>query len=272
MNYKEKYEQALERASKLRMQNPFDTVGQMVEHIFPELKESEDERIRKGLIKAVSRVLEGHKLFSTDVTVTREEALAWLEKQGEQKSADKIEPKFKAGDCIVFNGLILHIDEVVNGYYRTTSIGDGIHNSYDWDIDNVARLWTIEDAKDGDVLTNGKIIVIFNQIVEPKYKQHIEAYIGLDLGCDIQVTSESWSLGIDKAMPATKEQRETFFAKIKEAGYAWDSGKKELKKIVPKTLDADKVIKWLNDQACLGWLEDVEVEKVVEQFKKDFGL
>lgn len=33
-----------------------------------------------------------------------------------------------------------------------------------------------------------------------------------------------------------------------------------------------KVIEWLNDQACLGWLEDVEVEKVVEQFKKDFGL
>ena len=85
MNYKEKYEQALERASKLRMQNPFDTVGQMVEHIFPELKESEDEKIRKGLIKAVSRIFEGHKLFDTDVT--REEALAWLENQGEQTHA-----------------------------------------------------------------------------------------------------------------------------------------------------------------------------------------
>lgn len=59
---------------------------------------------------------------------------------------------------------------------------------------------------------------------------------------------------------------------MKEAGYEWDSEKKELKKIEPKTLDANKVIKWLNDQACLGWLEDVEVEKFVEQFKKDFGL
>ena len=87
MNYKEKYEQALERASKLRVQNPFDTVGQMVEHIFPDLRESEDERIRKGLIKAVSRIFEGHKLFDTDVT--REEALAWLEKQGEQIATPK---------------------------------------------------------------------------------------------------------------------------------------------------------------------------------------
>lgn len=40
----------------------------------------------------------------------------------------------------------------------------------------------------------------------------------------------------------------------------------------PKQLDADKVIEWLNDQACLGWIEDIEVEKFVEQFKKDFEL
>ena len=44
------YDEAIERASKLRVQNPFDTVSQMMEHIFPELKESEDERIRKALI------------------------------------------------------------------------------------------------------------------------------------------------------------------------------------------------------------------------------
>lgn len=39
-----------------------------------------------------------------------------------------------------------------------------------------------------------------------------------------------------------------------------------------KTLDPDKVIAWLNNQACLGFIEDIEVEKFVEQFKKDFGL
>ena len=76
------------------------------------------------------------------------------EKQEEQKSIDKVEPKFKVGDWIVFNGLTLYINEVVQGYYRTISIG-GIPNSYDWDIDNVARLWAIQDAKDGDVLCEG---------------------------------------------------------------------------------------------------------------------
>ncbi len=59
---------------------------------------------------------------------------------------------------------------------------------------------------------------------------------------------------------------------MKEEGYEWDANKKELKKMESKTLNADKVIEWLDKQACLGWLEDIEVEKVVEQFKKDFGL
>ena len=34
-------------------------------------------------------------------------------------------------------------------------------------------------------------------------------------------------------------------------------------------LDPDKVIEWLNDQACQGW---IEVDKFVDKFKEDFGL
>ena len=37
-------------------------------------------------------------------------------------------------------------------------------------------------------------------------------------------------------------------------------------------LDTDKVIEWFYDQACQGWIEDVEVDKFVDKFKKDFGL
>ena len=44
-------------------------------------QESLDERIRKALVKAVSGTLKGNKLFGTDVT--REEALAWLERQAQ---------------------------------------------------------------------------------------------------------------------------------------------------------------------------------------------
>lgn len=80
MDYKEKYEQALERASKLRVQNPFDTVGQMVEHIFPDLRESEDERIRKTLIEYIK----GIKSWNYFLGISKGQMIAWLEKQGEQ--------------------------------------------------------------------------------------------------------------------------------------------------------------------------------------------
>lgn len=94
MDYKEKYKQALERASKTRVQNPFDTVGQMVEHIFPELKEKEfeDERMKKAII---------HILYEnyTDAAVIDgveiAEIVAWLEKQGE-KNINHIDIKEKA--------------------------------------------------------------------------------------------------------------------------------------------------------------------------------
>lgn len=58
--------------------------------IFPELKESNNERIRKALIKWISKT----RLNTTflDTSITREEATAWLEKQVGQKPTDNVEP------------------------------------------------------------------------------------------------------------------------------------------------------------------------------------
>lgn len=326
MDYKEKYEQALERASKLRVQNPFDTVGQMVEHIFPDLQENEDERIRKSIISVLKGEIRYISIEDTNKYVT------WLEKQGEKKSdfsniriwkyivdavltekdgigqyldnpdteriakklqekygniekqgecswkpteeqfealdyaynsypdtekgnyyegvlagliadlhklyekqdenkpTDKVESKFHEGEWIIHQGTenIYQVVACVDNQYQL-KYGDNYTVQKCTDVDRCARLWDItKDAKDGDVLTNGEFIVIFKQIVEPKYRQHIEAYIGLDLGCNIQVTSKSWSLGIDRAIPATKEQRDLLFQKMKDAGYEWNSEKKQL--------------------------------------------
>lgn len=82
MDYKEKV------IALLNSQELSKEQKEKLENIFPELKESEDERIRKGLIKAVSGILKGNTLYGTDVT--REEALAWLEKQEEPKNKGEI--------------------------------------------------------------------------------------------------------------------------------------------------------------------------------------
>lgn len=174
--------------------------------------------------------------------------LTWLEKQGEQKPADKVEPtdynsidphfgkpidkvepKFHEGDWIVFNGLILFIKEVVQGYYRTISV-DGIPNSYDWDIDNVARLWTIQDAENGDVLVSqyGKPF-IYNGNHD---SSTVGSYCGITVESRFDVATEKcrWTENVN-IQPATQEQRDTLMKAMADAGYGYtvDFEKKEFK-------------------------------------------
>ena len=52
------------------------------EEMFPKLKESEDEKIRKKLISYFSAV-KGFSTLEYNYGITNEEAVAWLEKQGD---------------------------------------------------------------------------------------------------------------------------------------------------------------------------------------------
>ena len=61
------------------------TIEDAIQNIFPELKESEDERIRKGLIEALKTSKTIGELKFTLPEPTREECIAYLEKQKEQK-------------------------------------------------------------------------------------------------------------------------------------------------------------------------------------------
>ena len=162
----------------------------------------------------------------------------FIENKDGKKPADKIEPKFHEDDWIIFNGLILHIDEVVNGYYRTTSIGDGIHNSYDWDIDNAARLWTIADAKVGTVLVDeDNNIGIY--VGKNDDFWHSCIYLGCD-GCLHGINIGAYHKHNNTKL-GTKEQRDLLFQKMKEAGYEWDPDKKEVKRIESE-FDGDDIL------------------------------
>lgn len=91
------YDEALERAKVYHKQlldedNP--EWASEIEKIFPELKENEGERIRKWLIHYFKEVCDN---------VSEKEkkgVIAWLNKQGEQKPSDKVEPKFRVGDVV----------------------------------------------------------------------------------------------------------------------------------------------------------------------------
>ena len=101
------------------------------------------------------------------------------------------------------------------------------------------HLWTIDDARPGDILTDGILTVIFKEFADTKYKNYIIAYAGLDTSKNIQVTDDAWTLN-DDVHPATKEQINKFFNKLKEAEYEWDGTRLE-----PKTIAKFKVNDWI---------------------------
>ena len=199
--------------------------------IIPELKENEDEKIRKEIMNYCYE-----RLNTTYGALPNIESikkwLAWLEKQEEQKSADKVEPKFKVGDWVIYvcgeYSATLQIKNIVDGTYEFTD--DSTLNVVD---ENTLRLWTIQDAKDGDVLAsdNGCPFV---------YKKSDGT--GARLYCCVSIANNFCiDDGIihcgskNSAKPATKEQRDLLFTKMKDDGYEWDAEKKELRKIEQKS-------------------------------------
>ena len=80
-----KYEEALEKARS----------GKSLEEIFPELKESEDERIRKAIVRLLTVASESYLIDATGFK--KEQFLSYLEKQKEQKGANGNEKEIPNG-------------------------------------------------------------------------------------------------------------------------------------------------------------------------------
>ena len=222
MNDKEKLEEA-----KRLYQTANADQRYVLESLFPELKESEDERIRRALVRF-------HKSTIDIDGIKGEEIIAWLEKQGEQNPADKVKPKFKVGDWVVWdNKIYCHVDNIYQGkeslMYTITDAHNMTRNYSVKGFDNNARLWTIKDAKDGDVLASGEVTFIFNKIHGVWLNCHCSRHN------DGSLIADSYDLMIDKYFcevhPATKEQRDLLFKKMAEAGYEWDEVNKKLRKI-----------------------------------------
>ena len=154
-----------------------------------------------------------------------------LEKQGEQKPADMVEPKFKVGDWVVKKD-----GEKFFGGSKVAQITKIDKEQYwfdcgTWLEDEDIRLWTIEDAKDGDVLvaSDGSIF-LFAGVVDCACKYYVAITTDNYVKINKEVEGGYWETS-RAVHPATKEQCDTLFAEMKEAGYEWDAEKKELKKI-----------------------------------------
>ena len=340
----------------------------VLESLFPELKKSEDEKIRKFLIEDIKDTLssEDFKYYNLEHTKKLEEALAWLEKQGEQKEinlieilkhypretelysplygklwlakvdekneiitcykyplnkgctraileqeetvsfysngttglpdfniskdcmlflydiekqgeknpTDKVKPKFQEGDWVVNKlGNIWHIDSFDAKNYQVTN-NKGEHNYFPIDIQDRMRLWTIQDAKKGDILQADKCTLIFDFLTKDIDNQTV---ISSWYFCDSKKfygmgTSESDLWYIAGVVPATKEQCDFLFAKMKDAGYEWDAEKKKLKRFkdekqIKKNLQDNSFSRMFEQKSKWSGDDNEHVKSILERLE-----
>ena len=272
---------------------------------FPELEESEDERVRKALINIFKKYqnpkfhLDPNKWEGLEIP----KILAWLEKQGknnmgiseatkkelednlnkaleketpeswnkfldEQKPTDKVEPKFKVEKDKWYVCTSQYCNCIEGRNYKASLDGriiDDYGTEYDMHSDAYRwfRPWTIQDAKDGDVLVSNydSFIVIFKGLsyLEDDIDR-FKSYCHCREGIFSSIEDPNWCC--NAFYPATKEQRDLLFQKMKEAGYKWDE---KTKKLVNSSLKKKEEI----DTGFTKMIKKREDKKMIENIISD---
>ena len=116
------YDEALERA-KMILCNILEGSASVrdIETIFPELRESEDERIRKWLIEEMKI---HYDFESRSLNPMVEKALIWLEKQKEQKPAEWSEEDEKHKEWI--------LECLADGKRKVPEYAEQYQSAFDW--------------------------------------------------------------------------------------------------------------------------------------------
>lgn len=243
-------------------------------------RESEDERIRKELIEHV-KDQQSSFIFAPDCRDKYEEEennkynswLAWLDKQGEaftkkdvddaylkgisdakqelekqdeQKPIDKVEPKFKVGDWIIYDRNISKVKDLDSeGYLVEDTYGDEGVSPKEF-TEKHYRLWTIKDAKDGDVLHSTGLysdcIFIYNGLDNWKFDEPNGNRAVATGYCCLSVSADNMEFGIqgpdcievNTVKPATKIQRDLLEKAMTDAGYRWNPDENKIEKIEQK--------------------------------------
>jgi len=145
------------------------------------------------------------------------------------------ESKFKPGEWIAHNeaNFVFQIISVGQDAYEVVN-PDGYTKSIPFKNEEDYHLWTIHDVKDGDLVVADKIpkhpspfIAVFKAIGPDPDTFSSHCYI------DLNGNFNEGDIGHDSSNlhPATKEQRDLLFSKMKEGGYEWSEETKELEEI-----------------------------------------
>lgn len=189
----------------------------------PVERNKEDMKIRKELI--------AH--FRNTRCVTEEGAekiaqwVAWLENQGVQTHAElgqsevtndqEFKPKFMVGNWLQYrNAKPFFVEEVTKQGYVN---GDSCL-PFSWE--NEIHLWTIADAKDGDLLAASDNSIF---IYAGTDGSNAKFYIALTTCGTFNFGGGCWE-DKDGVRPVTEEEYKTFFEKLEDKGLEWDQENK----------------------------------------------
>lgn len=247
MNYEEKYKQALGWMRSL-YKGLHGATKEDAEHYFPELKESEDERIKREILDYIN----GFANLKDEKIPT--EWLEWLEKQGEPEDKGEISDGYHT-----FNELYSY-RMLYNAAFFNLLPKQLVHKS--------------KRHHDGEECFGGGWFIVMANLPTGQISNHYELK-DWDL---FQIPEKEIADEWDGHTPQEAAERLHKYLLEKQGKQTHSVlGQSEVtktsdKELEPKMLNADKVIAWLEDQACLGWIEDVEVHIFVDKFKKDFGI
>ena len=158
-----------------------------------------------------------------------------------------VEPKFHEGDWVVNKfGDSWHIDSLDNKNYQVSNV-KGNYNYFPISKQDEMHIWTIQDAKDGDVLVcdinkaeigsdveklPNIVSTIFNFKKLINSRGYIHSYCHLYdkrfLGLQSTMYYNSFVYNIS---PATKKQRDLLLQKIQKTVYRWVDETKTFEKL-----------------------------------------
>ena len=167
----------------------------------------------------------------------KEKGYEWLEETKELKKTGQEpgKPKFHEGEWIISDAVnkdyrICKITDIKDGNYEIESTcGYKGYNRIDV-FDNTYRPWTIDEARDGEVLAAPECYVIFKEIAGLNIKCYCTYhYMGFNPSFSTDTLQNKTAFH-----PATKEESDTLGKAITNAGLKWDSERKKLMAIKPK--------------------------------------
>lgn len=149
-------------------------------------------------------------------------------------------PKFNVKDWLVaYNeDLPRLITAVTPDCYELEDVKGHKVNICHRTIENLCRLWTLKDAKPGDVLVDvlGHPF-IYKSTGVVHFPAFPVAYCGITEEGDFEVAEEDDYWTDTRVKPATKEQRDRLFEKMEKAGYIWEAESLTLFKVLKRGIE-----------------------------------